>query len=327
MRHPNPLYPPNLRRYGYLMDRRIKFRHIEAFIEITRQGSLKGAAEILGLTQPAISKSLRELEDTLGAQLLMRGRAGIALTTEGEAFVQFAELSLRALKLGLDSLDTLRRGGRERLVVGALPSAAARFMPTAARHFSALSPGTLLQVEDGPHGHLVDRLRRGDIELLVGRLGNHAQMDGISFTQLYLEEAVFVARPGHPARHAISLREIERYPLIYPPKGAAIRDQLDRIVLASGADLDMRVETISGAFGRNMARDSDMIWVISRGVVAPELDAGTLVTLPIDCGLTLGPVGLMRRADQEPSPLSRLFTHAAQKSAGELGLTGSPQAE
>lgn len=302
------------------MDRRIKFRHLEAFIEITRQGSLKGAAEVLSLTQPAISKTLRELEEILELQLLVRGRAGISLTPEGETFVQFAELSLRALKLGMDSLDAMRQGERERLSVGALPSAAARLMPEVSRVFSSLSPGTLLQIDDGPHSYLADRLRGGDIEVLIGRLGNPAQMDGVSFTQLYLEDAAFVVRAGHPARNSSSLREIEGYPLIYPPKGAAIREQVDRMVLSSGADLDLRVETISGAFGRNMTRTSDMVWVISRGTVAPELETGAFITLPIDCGSSSGPVGLMMRADEEPSPVARLFCHATQKAVDLLGL-------
>lgn len=302
------------------MDRRIKFRHLESFIEITRQGSLKSAAEVLHLTQPAISKTLRELEDILELKLLTRGRAGISLTPEGDTFVQFAELSLRALKLGIDSLDQMRQGERERLTIGALPSAAARLMPEVSRVFSSLSPGTLLQIEDGPHSYLADRLRGGDIEVLIGRLGNPAQMDGVSFTQLYLEDAAFVVRTGHPAQGSTTLREIEGYPLIYPPKGAAIREQLDRMVLSSGADLDLRIETISGAFGRNMTRTSDVVWVISRGTIAPELETGAFVALPIDCGDSLGPVGLMMRADEEPSPIARLFCHATQKAVDLLGL-------
>lgn len=302
------------------MDRRIKFRHLEAFIEIIRQGSLKGAAEVLHLTQPAISKTLRELEEILELQLLARGRAGIALTPEGETFVQFAELSLRALKLGIDSLDQMRQGERESLAVGALPSAAALLMPEVSRVFSTLSPGTLLQIEDGPHSYLADRLRRADIDVLIGRLGNPAQMDGVSFTQLYLEEAAFVVRAGHPAQHSSTLREIDSYPIIYPPKGAAIREQVDRMVLSSGADLNRQIETISGAFGRNMTRNSDVIWAISRGTVAPELETGTFVALPIDCASSSGPVGLMMRADEEPAPIARLFCHATQKAVDQLGL-------
>ena len=92
------------------------------------------------------------------------------------------------------------------------------------------------------------------------------------------------------------------------------------MVLSSGADLDLRIETISGAFGRNMTRSSDVIWVISRGTIAPELESGEFVTLPIDCSGSSGPVGLMMRADEEPSPIARLFCHAVQKAVEQLGL-------
>ena len=77
-----------------MIDRRIKFRHIQCFVEIVRQKSMKRAAERLYLTQPAISKTLKELEDILGAAMLTRSRAGVALTRQGEVFLHFAEMSL-----------------------------------------------------------------------------------------------------------------------------------------------------------------------------------------------------------------------------------------
>ena len=82
------------------MDRRIKFRHLDAFSASARAGSLKAAAESLGLTQPAISRTLKELEEITGATLLERGRAGVQLTPEGEIFLQFAEASSGALRQG-----------------------------------------------------------------------------------------------------------------------------------------------------------------------------------------------------------------------------------
>lgn len=69
------------------MDRRIKFRHLNAFSTIARAGSLKRAAEQMNLTQPAISKALKELEEIIGVVLLARSRAGVQLTAEGEIFL------------------------------------------------------------------------------------------------------------------------------------------------------------------------------------------------------------------------------------------------
>ena len=81
-----------------MIDRRIKFRHIHCYVEICREQSLKGAAEKLFLTQPAISKTLKELEGIMGATLLTRNRAGVVLIRHGEVFLHFAEMSLVSLQ-------------------------------------------------------------------------------------------------------------------------------------------------------------------------------------------------------------------------------------
>ena len=88
-----------------MIDRRIKFRHIQCFVEISRLKSMKLAAERLFLTQPAISKTLKELEELLGADLMTRSRAGVSLTKQGEVFLHFAEMSLAALQQGLDGVE------------------------------------------------------------------------------------------------------------------------------------------------------------------------------------------------------------------------------
>jgi len=81
------------------MNRRIKYRHLEAIIAISRAGRLNRAADQLNLTQPTISKTLKDLEDILGVTLLLRDRADVALTPEGHVFLQFAEQSVAALQI------------------------------------------------------------------------------------------------------------------------------------------------------------------------------------------------------------------------------------
>ncbi len=87
------------------MDRRIKFRHVQCFVEIARERSLKNAAEKLYLTQPAISKTLKELEEIVGATLMLRNRSGVSLTKEGEVFLHFSQMSLASLQQGLDGVE------------------------------------------------------------------------------------------------------------------------------------------------------------------------------------------------------------------------------
>lgn len=303
------------------MDRRIKFRQIEAFVEIAQQGSLKAAAEALGLTQPAISKILKDLEDILGAPLMERGRGGIRLTAAGGVFLQSAEASLGALRQGFDGVERLRTGSAGRIAVGALPSVAARVLPEAALAFQKLAPEITLSFQDGPHSYLMDRLRGGALELAVGRMGPTETMRGITFTQLYSERVAFVVRKGHPLSGNANLQALRDYPAIYPEDEAAIRPLVARLFIARGmAILPKRIETVSGAFGRALCMKSDAVWIISEGVVADDVAAGRFEKLPVDAELTAGPIGVMSRADEPLSDAETLFIRALHTAVSALAL-------
>lgn len=310
-----------------MIDQRIKFRHIQCFVEICHEKSLKAAAKKLFLTQPAISKTLRELESILDGVLLIRNRGGVSLTPKGEVFYQFAEMSLQALQQGLDGVQEVSVGGNKRLSVGALPSVAARLMPDVSLEFAQLAPQTVLHVLDGPHGFLVERLRLGELDLVIGRLGQPETMDGVSFTQLYEERVVFVVRPDHPLIQNPDLMLVRDFPVIYPSKGSAIRSLVDRFLIAHGiGGLDQQLETVSGAFGRVHTQKTDAVWIISEGVVANELAAGRLVALPFDTSMTHGPVGLMYRHHDGLSPHARVFELAVEKvlkAGGPLGAANT----
>ena len=293
------------------MNRRIKFRHLEAFICIARARSLKVAADSLNLTQPAVSKTLKELESILGVTLMERGRAGVQLRPEGEVFLQFAEQSTAALQNGLASITNLGAAGGT-LSVGALPSVAAQLVPRAVEIFRAGSPDTIVQIREGAHAFLTDHLRNGALDLVVGRLGRPDSMTGLSFTQLREEKVVIVTAPDHPLAGAVQLDQIRGYPVLYPPKDAAIRPLVARLMIASGQALFKdRIETTSAAFARAMTLGpAQAVWFISEGVVADDITQGRLTTLNINTEPTTGPVGIMARSEETPSPMVHLFRKA-----------------
>lgn len=291
-----------------MIDRKIKFRHVQCFVEIAREKSFKRAAEKLHLTQPAISKTLRELEELVGARLLTRSRSGVELSDQGAVFLHFAQLSLSSIEQGLQGIVQEGRALQDTLLVGALPSVAARLLPEATAEFIARAPNATLQIVDGPHGYLVDLLRTGRLDLVIGRMGAPDSMQGISFTQLYTEQVAIVVRPGHPLLLESDLRRMVEWPIIYPPEGSAIRPLVEGMMIANGLGiLPHRIESVSGAFGRVYTLKNDAVWFISRGVVARDIKEGTLARLPVDMGLTLGPVGLMARAGEQYTPVQQVF--------------------
>jgi len=306
-----------------IIDGRIKLRHLRCFAEIAQCGSLTGAGRALGLTQSAVSRTLAELEAILGADLMQRGRAGVALTAEGEAFLGHAGAALAALAEGIDSIGQAQMQRDATLEVGALPSVAARLMPRVAEVFAERVPQVVLSVVSGPHAHLLEGLRTGRLDLVVGRLGDPRTIAGLSFTQLYTERVAFVVRPGHPLIADPRPDRLAAWPVIFPPRDAAIRPLVERMLLAAGVGrLPRRIESVSGAFGRAVAQRSDAVWIISEGVAALDVANGTLVRLDMDTELTIGPVGLMTRAEAELAAPARHFRKTLIECAAALARPG-----
>ncbi|MBA4205069.1 MULTISPECIES: pca operon transcription factor PcaQ [Pannonibacter] len=288
-----------------IIDGRVKYRHIQCFLEVARRRSLVKAADALAITQPAVSKTLKELEEILGVRLFERSRKGVELTQFGDVLLHYAGASLAALKQGLDSVAQARMSGDSFLNVGVLPSVAARIFPEAVQRFEAEAIGTVLTMEAGPNRFLLGRLRVGELDLVVGRLADPEQMQGLSFTHLYSESVSLVVRRGHPLldEPSADLARIADFTVLYPTREAIIRPYVERLLIAHGVThLPKRVETISDTFGRIYTLDSDAVWIISSGVVARDIANGDLVELPVKTAETLGPVGLTTRADTPPTP-------------------------
>jgi len=298
----------------------IGYRHLRCFIEVARLASVGQAAEVLAISQPAVSKTLRELEARLGVALFERVGRRLRLTEAGLLFQKHAGLSLSELDRGVRALRAPERH-RRRLVVGVLPTVATRIVPRAVLAFAAAVPGGALRVTTGPNWVLLSQLRDGSLELVVGRLAAPEEMKGLVFEQLLVEPVVAVVRPGHPLLAAPG-RAVTDFALVLPPPRAVIRPAVEQFFLSVGQQEMPRalVETVSLAVGRGLVQASDAVWFISRGVVGEELRLGTVVALDLP-GLpqVAGPVGLTRRAGAEPEAEVAALMTALREAAREEG--------
>jgi len=303
---------------GDLLDGRIKLRHLTCFLEVARLKSVSGAASMLGLSQPAASKTIQELEAILGVELFDRSRRNLVPTSFGEVFLRYAGASITALKQGMQSV-TQAEGGVS-FTVGALPTVSARILPAAVTHFSAQRYGMKPRIITGPNGYIISQLRLGDVDLVIGRMAEPDAMKGFSFEHLYSERIALVVRPGHPLLQpsVFDIGAIGGYQVLMPPPGSIIRPTVDRFLVANAiGPLADEIETVSDSFARSYTRSSDAVWIISEGVVVDDIDHGLLMRLPADMSDTLGPVGLTTRTDTPPSLPVQLFAQSVRAVVAE----------
>jgi len=293
----------------------VKLRHIRAFLEIASEGTLTAVARAQGITQPALSRTLAELEDLLGQPLFLRQKRRLVLTEGGKIFRRHAALALDALEAGAAALRPETSGT---LRIGVLPTAATRMVPAMALRFRALRPEILLQVETGPHYHLIRLLRGGGIDLMIGRLPDVSELPGLSFEHLYEQDVVLVGRNGHPLAHRPIPEALSQSPLILPPATALIRRPVEDYLASLGLfGLRPAVETASLAVGRGICLTSDALWFISRGVVIEELDRKMLIEFPLTARFLSGAVGITRRQGATAPGLAT-FEEIARDLAGQI---------
>ena len=306
-------------------DSRIKIRHLACFLEVAARRSFGGAAEALAITQPAVSKAIAELEEILGVTLLERSRRGVFLTGYGEAFQQHAGAAMTALRQGVDSVSQAQARGGPTLAIGALPTTANRIMPPAVLRAKAEGLGATLRIITGPNDLLLNELRQGDLDLVIGRLAAPRQMQALAFEYLYSEEVIFVVRPGHPLLGSdaagpgtVDLGQLADFTVIQPTVRSIIRAEVDRLLVSQGvAALPHVIESVSPDFSRRYTRTTDAVWIISYGVVADDLAEGVLARLPVEAPASLGPVGLTQRAEMPASVSLQILMKAIRDVASE----------
>jgi len=205
---------------------RLKMRHLRTLVAIAEHGSLVRAAKALNVSQPAVTKTLAELEDIAGHRLFERTPKGVNLTGAGQILVRHTGSGLRAIHDGLSSLSAEEEGEAPALVIGALPNVGATVLAPALVRFATSAPRARVSVRTGSNAQLIAALKQGVLDMVIGRLAEPSDMQGLIFEHLYNEPLLLVVRPGH----ALSLLKeidpalLDSYRLVLPDAGTRARE-------------------------------------------------------------------------------------------------------
>ena len=154
-------------------------------------------------------------------------------------------------------------------------------------------PAPTLSIETGAHPVLLRKLRDREIDLMIGRMPQAAEMPGLEFEFLYEEPIIAAVRAGHPGRGQPIAQVLRDHPVILPTRDAIIRGTVDAYLASLNlAGLVPAVETSTLALGRGLLFASDAVWFISQGVLEAELEAGQVETLPLGATYLSGAVGM-----------------------------------
>jgi LysR family pca operon transcriptional activator len=297
---------------------RIRLRHLQCFLAVAESGTLRGAAERLAISQPAVTKTLAELEQMLGCTLFERGRGGARPTREAEAFLRHATASVQSLQAAVDSV---LHGPVAPLRLGVLPTVAPA-LPALLQAVMAAHAGLQLQVHTGRNVQLLAQLRAGELDAVVGRLADPEAMAGLSFELLWAEPLAVAVRTGHALlrKRGAAVHAWGPWPLVLPLPGTLIRHAADGLLARLGVEPQAGVvETLSVSLGAALAQQADAVWIAPRSAVRREVEAGRLQELAVDTSGSEEPVGLLLRSDATvptPPALAMLLERLRAGAAG-----------
>ncbi|MDQ2564800.1 LysR substrate-binding domain-containing protein, partial [Klebsiella michiganensis] len=274
------------------------------------------AAETLNLSQPALSKTLNELEQLTGTRLFERGRLGAQLTLVGEQFLTHAVKVLDALNTAGQALNRKEGLNSDIVRIGALPTAALGILPSVIGQFHQQQKDITLQVATMNNTMLLAGLKSGEIDIGIGRMSDPELMSGLNYELLFLESLKLVVRPGHPLlQETVTLSRVMEWPVVVSPKGTLPRQNAETLLQSQGCKIPSGcIETLSASLSRQLTVDYDYVWFVPSGAVKDDLRRGLLAALPVPTQGAGEPIGILTRVDATLTAGTQTLLSAIRKS-------------
>ena len=298
----------------------MELRDIEYFAVIAEHGHLGRAADALGLSQPALSKSLRRLEQALHVKLVKRTPKGVELTAEGFVLL----LRVRELRLSLQGvareIADVSQGRVGHLRIGVSTAISEQFLSVAFATLLKDGPRTKLIVSVSDNDLMVPALCNGELDLIIHYLPV-TPPEGVVCEHLYDSEYVVCASAKHrlAGRKQVTLAELaqERWALNELTLPAQQR-LLEKFRDSGFPPPRVAFQSRSAALRLRTVGSSDLLTIASRDCIEQATSAATVITLPVDALAWLRPVGLIFRRETYLPPVGRRFIEIIKAMAKDM---------
>jgi DNA-binding transcriptional LysR family regulator len=299
----------------------LKTRHLVLLVELGRHGSIAHAAQAANLTQPGASKLLGELEHALGVQLFERLSRGVSPTWYGKVLIRRAGAALAEMDAAHQEVMELLSGLRGRVGIGTVLAPATGLVPKAINLLKERHARVHVAVNMSTSKVLVERLRSGELDLVVGRILDTEAADELNFEPLTDEPHLLIARASHPLmdRTDLTLHDLMDQCWVLPPAGSILRDRLTALFLSHGLEQPAEtVETLDMPVVASLLLNNDMIVALPVDAVQPYLDAGMLKALPFELGISMDSFGIVTRKRHQLSPGADAMLTALRDAAASI---------
>ncbi|SFC05577.1 DNA-binding transcriptional regulator, LysR family [Polaromonas sp. OV174] len=306
--------------------RRLKLQQLAIFEQVVNTGSILAASRELHMTQPAVSKSIHELEGHFDQALFTRSKRGVRLTEFGELLQRHARSLLAELRFLADNANAWNTGVSGQVVVGTLISASASLLPKAVVRLRETAPNVVVTVRVGSNDVLFPELVRGEVDVVVGLLPGESPNRALTHVPLYDETLCAVVARHHPLAldTSIDVQQLQDMVWIIPtPESAAMRSAQLFFAAAHMVVPKRIVESVSILTNLGLLLESSTIALMPYAVAEQFVRSGLLSILPLGVASPFGKVGYSLFADRPPTAATQRLLAALQEVGAAVGSAAS----
>ena len=294
----------------------MKLQHFRNVVAIAQQGSLRAAARHLQLAQPALTRSLGELERELDAQLFERRTRGMVLTPVGQAFVRRAISVLNDVRKAREEVDQLQSGVGGNVVVGLSIAAHLALLPKAMARFRTRFPTAYLHIIEGFYPTLEAELRNGSVDFYVGPKPSGQVPSELVEEQLFTNTRTILCRKGHPLAGAKSLKELTKCEWATTSITLRAEEELSEVFSRYKLDAPRTVLRSQSALTLIVSLAySDLLAMVPKQWIEFAPTANALATIPVREVLPAAPMVLIKRASVPLTPAATYFADLMQRTS------------
>lgn len=296
-----------------------KLRQLAAVI---RHRSFSGAAEALGLSQPALSKVVKSLEREIGLPLVERGRFGAVPTECGLALARHADAVEAEIRSAQVEIAGLRTGAKGHVCIGCGPSEATRLLPKALSQLTASAPEIKVTVLYGLNEALIPMVLHGEVDFALASIPKADRDPDLRRIPLHQDSAAVVARAGHPLlamRRPLGARDLLAQNWVLARRHELERRALDRLFIDAGlAPVEATIETTSAILMKTIVMQSDFLTFLPKDLIYWENRSNQLCALDIATPTWHRLVGVTVRARASTTPAANAVIEALRKAAEDF---------
>jgi len=291
-------------------DQLVTTAQLGSLLAVADAGNFSLAARNAGVSQPSLHRTARDLERLSGLTLFNKTSIGIELTAAATLLSRHVRLAFNELDQGLEEIENWRGADTGRVVIGTMPLARTFLLPQAINALLTQRPQVDISVIDGPYADLLQGLRQGDTDLLIGALRDPLPVNDVIQEDLFSDSLAIVGRTGHPlaAKSGLDLADLAAYPWIVPREGTPTRDHFD--ALFNTADVPRpapMIEASSLVLIRGLLLGSDRLTILSAHQMHHEEAQGLFQRLDFALPDTTRKIGITYRRNWHPTKTQSLF--------------------